>query len=170
MQNSRNRGLRPLMITIEDAINDYIVKPNFGTEYKFRFVGGDSTAELAELDKVIKEVSSFKTVHEIREDKKIKGRVEGDDIILNQYAILRASQNIQEKQLEHAFALDAINLLKELATSNNPSQGQGTSAKPTESNVSFQDVQHGFDGKTKPSDRMGTPQDGKVVDTSKSTI
>lgn len=172
MQNSRNRGLRPLMITIEDAINRYIVKPNFGSEYKFRFMGGDPTAELAELDKITKQLSTYKTVREVRRAKKLRGRIDGDDVVLNQYAIQRSAQKTQERQLEHAFAMDAINLLQQMATpkpipSSKPDTPKDTPDKDIDSNVNFQDVQHGFDGKTKPSDRMGSTQDGKVREPAK---
>lgn len=160
IQDSKNRGLRPLMIAIEDAINRYLVKPNFGDEYKFKFIGGDTSAELQEVDKLAKELASYKTVHEVRKEKKLRGHIPGDDVVLNQYAIQRAAQTIQEKTVEHNFAMDTINLLKEFATI--PSNTQANNPDPNKPNSNFQDQQHGFDGKTKPSDRAGVKQNGEL--------
>jgi len=68
---SQDKGLRPLLIFIQNMINDYIVfrlDPNF----KFEFVGFQNASEKDDLDKSVQQVKHYKTINEIRSENDMK--------------------------------------------------------------------------------------------------
>jgi hypothetical protein len=68
---SQDKGLRPLLIFIQNMINDYIVyrlDPNF----QFEFVGFQNASEKDDLDKNVQQVKHYKTINEIRSENDMK--------------------------------------------------------------------------------------------------
>jgi len=62
---SQDRGLRPLLIFIQQLLNDYIVY-RIDPNYEFRFVGLNVNSEKDDLEQAVQQVKSFKTINEIR--------------------------------------------------------------------------------------------------------
>ena len=98
LQQSQNKGLQPLLRFIEDLINKHLVA-EFGDQYLFQFVGGDTKSEEEKLDILNKEVSTFKTVNEARKEKGLEP-IEGGDIILKAEYIQGIGQDMNRERFE----------------------------------------------------------------------
>lgn len=98
LQQSQNKGLQPLLRFIEDLINKHLVA-EFGDQYLFQFVGGDTKSEEEKLDILTKEVSTFKTVNEARKEKGLEP-IEGGDIILKAEYIQGIGQDMNRERFE----------------------------------------------------------------------
>ncbi|AVR55510.1 portal protein [Staphylococcus phage phiSA_BS2] len=98
LQQSQNKGLQPLLRFIEDLINKHLVE-EFGEQYLFQFVGGDTKSEEEKLDILTKEVSTFKTVNEARKEKGFEP-IEGGDIILKAEYIQGIGQDMNRERFE----------------------------------------------------------------------
>lgn len=68
---SQDKGLRPLLRHIQTLINDYIVY-RLNPDFEFEFVGLNVGDETGDLEKVEKQVKTFKTVNEIRSEHDMK--------------------------------------------------------------------------------------------------
>lgn len=98
LQQSQNKGLQPLLRFIEDLINKHLVE-EFGDQYLFQFVGGDTKSEEEKLDILNKEVTTFKTVNEARKEKGFEP-IEGGDIILKAEYIQGIGQDMNRERFE----------------------------------------------------------------------
>lgn len=80
---SKDKGLYPLMQFIENTINKYIVS-EFGEEYVFVFEGMDEKSEESKLDNDKKKSESIMTINEVRAERGLEP-LECGDIIANAY-------------------------------------------------------------------------------------
>lgn len=135
LQASMNRGLSPLLRFIENIINDEIITPYFGNTYAFQFIGEDISGEEDRADLITKQVQSYRTPNEIRNEHDLPP-VKGGDIILNNFALNRIGQQNQEKAMERDWLMQKLQLLSNTTPASDNKQ------------VSFQDVQSGLNGKT----------------------
>lgn len=102
LKYSRDKGLKPLLKSIEAWINKWIVS-QLDPDYVFRFVGIETEAgEVEELDRDIKKLSNFMTVDEIRAKWNLS-KIEGGELILNPtyyQAKMMAEQMKQQNQMQ----------------------------------------------------------------------
>ena len=89
LQNSKDKGLYPLLKFLQRKINKYIVE-QIHPDYEFVFMGLNGMTIDQELDLDIKKVQVFATINEIREKYEMKP-LEGGDIIEN--AVFVQSKN-----------------------------------------------------------------------------
>lgn len=87
IDNSKQKGLFPLLKFIENTINKNIIeKFNTEDEYKFVFDGIDNESESEQVDLAKKKTESYMTINEVRAEKGLPA-VEGGDIIANPYYV-----------------------------------------------------------------------------------
>lgn len=87
IDNSKQKGLFPLLKFIENTINKNIIeKFNTEDEYKFVFDGIDNESESEQVDLAKKKTESYMTINEVRAEKGLPA-VEGGDIIASPYYI-----------------------------------------------------------------------------------
>lgn len=98
LQQSQNKGLQPLLRFLEDLINKHLIA-EFGDQYLFQFVGGDTKSEEEKLDILTKEVSTFKTINEARKEKGLEP-IEGGDVILKAEYIQGIGQDMNRERFE----------------------------------------------------------------------
>lgn len=89
LQNSKDKGLYPLLKFLQRKINKYIVE-QIHPDYEFVFMGLNGMTIDQELELDIKKVQAFATINEIREKYEMKP-LEGGDIIEN--AVFVQSKN-----------------------------------------------------------------------------
>jgi hypothetical protein len=82
LENSRDKGLRPLLRFIESSINRHIIR-RFSNKFKFTFIGLDPESENDGLASIDKSVRSFRTIDEVRAEKGLKPLEQGGDIVLD---------------------------------------------------------------------------------------
>lgn len=80
---SREKGLVPLLGFVENTINHYIVS-TFNNKYTFEFVGINEKSEEQQLANDRDKVGNYMTVNELRQEKGLD-ELETGDIILNPY-------------------------------------------------------------------------------------
>ena len=137
-QASQNKGLMPLLEFIADTINRFVVD-EFGDEYMFVFVGGDTETELEKLEILKEKVKINMTINESRA---LEGKdpIEGGDIILDGVFVQSKGQAIQQRNVEKQD--QQAKLSRILDNVSNPE----FSSDVDEDAVSFQDVQEGQGG------------------------
>ena len=87
VDNSKQKGLFPLLKFIEHTINKNIMeKFNTEDEYKFVFDGIDNESESEQVDLAKKKTESYMTINEVRAEKGLPA-IEGGDIIANPYYV-----------------------------------------------------------------------------------
>ena len=97
---SKDKGLRPLLSSVSRWINQFIIRSRTDDFY-FTFVGIDNKEENEIIELRSKEVSSYKTVDEIRQEADLQplGEDQGGDIILNaQYMQFRQQKSMEAMQ------------------------------------------------------------------------
>lgn len=153
-RNSKNKGLEPLLKFIEDAINKYIVS-QFGDQYLFTFVGGDTRTEREILETIKLKVEAGYTFNEIREEYFGLPETEGGDIIADGTHVQRLGQLMQKEMMQQRMQEEG----KQNGVSTDPSQ---VSDKPTR----IKDSQSvGRDGQVKgDTNSNSAPQGGKGED------
>lgn len=97
LQNSKDKGLRPLLRFIEDFINKYIIS-RFSNQYVFSFVGVDAKtdSEIVDLDQ--KSVHVYKTVNEIRKEHDMGPLEDGDTILDPSFINMVNQKKMMEQQ------------------------------------------------------------------------
>lgn len=90
VNNSKSKGLYPLMQFIQNTINTYIVS-KFSDKYVFTFNGLDNESEESKLAIDKQKVESIMTVNEVRAQRGLSP-LEGGDIILNPYYLQNKAQ------------------------------------------------------------------------------
>ncbi len=87
IDNSKQKGLFPLLKFIENTINKNIIeKFNTEDEYKFVFDGIDNESESEQVDLAKKKTESYMTINEVRAEKGLP-EIEGGDIVANPYYV-----------------------------------------------------------------------------------
>src|SRR4030042_455736 len=85
IMESKERGLRPLLEDIADAINLHIIQ-EINPDFIFEFVGLDPETKDKVVDRNMKRVKSFITINELRAEEDLPRLPEGEgDIILDAY-------------------------------------------------------------------------------------
>ena len=137
-QASQNKGLMPLLEFIADTINRFVVD-EFGDEYMFVFVGGDTETELEKLEILKEKVKINMTINESRA---LEGKdpIEGGDIILDGVFVQSKGQAIQQRNVEKQDQQAKLSRILDYVS--NPE----FSSDVDEDAVSFQDVQEGQGG------------------------
>ena len=109
---SQNKGLKPLLRTLQFWINKYIVGPKTNDQYEFQFTGIDLETETEEEERLNKAVTTYMEVNELR---KIKGmeEKEGYDVILNPVIL-------QSKQMEMMGDPQSDQFMQEEEDNENP--------------------------------------------------
>lgn len=102
---SKDKGLRPLLKSIEFWINKWIVNAIDG-DYEFRFVGLDTESEDKQLELDIKRATTFMGLKEVRRKNDLPDELEEGDMILNpvwqQASAMAAMAGDQEESSEAA--------------------------------------------------------------------
>jgi hypothetical protein len=88
---SKERGLRPILRTIADLINLYIIWP-INESFEFEFVGLDARSPEANADLVAKQVKTVKTVDELRAEDDLPPLPDGKGEVILDPTWLQASQ------------------------------------------------------------------------------
>ena len=91
INNSRDKGLRPLLRFVESIINRHIVS-KFDDRFVFTFTGFDQKSEKEKLDQKNQEVKFLKTVNELREEEGLDPLDDGDIILDPVYMQYKAQQ------------------------------------------------------------------------------
>lgn len=103
IQNSKDKGLYPILKFIQRKINKYIVEP-LDPEYEFVFMGLNGMTIEQELDMDIKKLSNFQTVNEIRQKWDLPEMEVGGDLIENSIFFQAYNQDkqqqMQQEQME----------------------------------------------------------------------
>lgn len=170
-QASQNKGLMPLLEFIADTINRQIVT-EFGDEFVFQFVGGDTQTELEKLEILETKMKLTMTVNEARE---LEGKdpIVGGDVILDGVFIQSRGQTIQQEQIAYDRKQELINQLLTNSLEDLDIETVSTLTEgDTNSKVSFQDVQEGQGGVSGNTDKVdgrgtynkGVGKDGKLKD------
>ncbi|MCW6702144.1 phage portal protein [Anaerococcus sp. NML200537] len=85
VDQSKAKGLLPLLQYIENIINRYIISRfNVDDEYVFVFDGLDNESESEQVDLAKRKTESYMTINEVRTDKGLP-EIDGGDIIANPY-------------------------------------------------------------------------------------
>jgi hypothetical protein len=82
LKYSRDKGLKPLLKSIEFWINKWIVAP-IDNDFEFKFVGLEAEDETKALENDIKRVGSFMSLKEVRRRNDLPEEIDADDVILN---------------------------------------------------------------------------------------
>lgn len=104
IQNSKDKGLYPLLKFIQRKINKYIVE-QINPEFEFVFMGLNGKTIEQELEMDIKKLNSFQTVNEIREKWNLP-KLEDGDIIENSVYFQAHNQAQQQQQQDNGGYFD----------------------------------------------------------------
>lgn len=104
LKASRDRGLKPMLRFIAKMINDNVVS-KIDDHFMFDFQGLDELTEQEKLEVKTKELSSYKTLNEIRREEDLPEVADGD-VVLNPaytgYIQQKRQAEMQEKQMSAA--------------------------------------------------------------------
>jgi hypothetical protein len=101
---SKEKGLKPLLKSLQTWINKFIVYPKTQGKYEFQFAGMNSETSKGEEDRLTKAATVYLTPNEIRATKGLKP-IKGGDIILSPIMV----QQMQVEQQKTMMAQDAKN-------------------------------------------------------------
>jgi hypothetical protein len=84
LKYSKDKGLRSLLMFVADVLTEEVIEP-YNSDFMFIFAGIDEQSDKDIIDIRTKEVASYKTVDEAREEagKKPMGEEAGGNLILN---------------------------------------------------------------------------------------
>lgn len=82
LQNSKDKGLYPILKFIQRKINKYIIE-QINPDFEFVFIGLDGLTVEDELDMDIKKLNAFATINEIRQKWDLPDLEDGGDVIEN---------------------------------------------------------------------------------------
>ena len=100
LKHSKDKGLKPILKFIQFTLNKSVIY-QINPDYELVFVGIDSETEQQEDERLIKAVSSFMTVNEVRAAKGMKP-IKGGDLILNPIYMQAQMMEQQNQQAESA--------------------------------------------------------------------
>lgn len=160
VDESKSKGLAPLLDLIARSITDNIVRHLAGDNYIFEFTGNDINTQKAKLSVLEQELKNYKTVNEARQERGLP-KINGGDTILSAVYIQRLGQIEQVKMNDNSTKSQRLSLLEQdLQAPEEPQQ--------VPSGVSFQDKQAGFNGKTSKAsgkgNEKGVGKDGQAKD------
>lgn len=101
LKYSRDKGLFPLLRSIESWINKWIVWQIDDT-FRFRFVGLDIESETEELERDIKAAGQFMSLKEVRIKRGLSEKIDDDDMILNQVWLSKTQGDAMAGQQEES--------------------------------------------------------------------
>lgn len=93
---SRERGLEPMMLTLEDLLNMHVIW-RINPDLSLRFTGLNSLSEKERVELDQKRVQTFITINELRAEDD-REAIEGGDIVLNQVFTIAQQQAEAMKQ------------------------------------------------------------------------
>ncbi len=97
---SINKGLRPLLKSLQTWINKFIIGPKSDNKYEFLFAGFDSEDSKEEEDRLTKAVTTYMTVDEVRGIRDLEPLPDGKgSIILNPIMMQQKQMEMQQKQM-----------------------------------------------------------------------
>lgn len=164
VQLSQDKGLRPILEFIEDIINSNLMPNFYGGKYVFRFKGDGISREMQLINKIKEEVTTYKTLNEVRIENGLPP-IEVGDLPLNAIAIQRQGQINQEAQLKIQNEINAkqLEISQEEAKqeSDEPLNRHANSGEDDSKGVSDQDIQSGLDGSQSTKD-AGVKKDGQL--------
>jgi hypothetical protein len=148
---SQDKGLRPLLVHIQTLINDYVVQridPNF----QFEFVGLNIGDEKSELEKIEKQVKTYKTINEIRAEHDLKPIGSADkikdlgDVILDASWIQFVTGQQQAAQgADGQMGADGQPQMGADGQPEDPGQGSEDQPEPDYENMSVEELQAELD-------------------------
>lgn len=161
ISTSKDKGLTPLLKLIANFITNEIIYRLVGSNYVFEFVGGDINNRMQEVALDVQKLNSYATVNEIRLSRGMKSLGSVGDVVENSILIQHIGQVQQQQVLKSQEQQTRLQLLdqhiQEVVTQPDA---------PDISNLSYQDMQKGLDGKpAKPSgkeNQTGTGKDGQA--------
>ena len=161
ISTSKDKGLTPLLKLIANFITNEIIYRLVGKDYIFEFVGGDIANRMQETALDIQKLNSYVTVNEIRKSRGLKSIGAVGDIIESGILIQHIGQIQQQQMMKSQEQQQLLQLLdqhiQEVVTQPDA---------PNISNLSYQDMQAGLDGKqANPSgkeNQTGTGKDGQA--------
>ena len=97
LKYSKDKGLTPLLKSIEAKINKYIISP-IDKRFEFKFQGLSEETENDKIDNDVKKLSNFTGLKEIRRKNGLPDELEDGDLILNPQWMQAYMAKQQEKQ------------------------------------------------------------------------
>lgn len=97
LNHSKDKGLRPLLRFIESQINKHIIS-KFDRKFVFTFVGIDAKSEKEIADIRRLEITTYRTINEIRKEEGLPA-IEGGDIILDAQYVSHLGQLKQQEMM-----------------------------------------------------------------------
>lgn len=155
LQQSQNKGLQPLLRFLEDMINKHLIA-EFGEQYLFQFVGGDTKSEEDKLNILAQEVATYKTVNEAREERGLEP-IEGGDIILKAEYIQGIGQDMNREQFEYNKQKELTQIANDVLSED----GEGIK-KPDPSKEALDGTDDGVNGRADEVGKDGQPKDNKA--------
>lgn len=150
---SQDKGLRPILMHIQQLINDYIIyriDPNF----EFEFVGLNVNSEKDDLDKAIQQTKTFKTINETRADHDMEPLPDFDKI-----------KNPGDVVLDPSLIQFITGQIQAAKDAEQQAQGIGPDGQPLDPNAAGQ---MGADGQ--PQDGQPPQDDGQDYDSQLSSM
>lgn len=167
-QLSKDRGLSPILHFIEDVVNRNIMPHLCGGKYLFRFTGDSLEKEIQQVELLMKEVETYKTLNEARAEKGLDP-IEGGDVILSAFHIQRIGQLYQKEQMDRQMQMQEAQMMLSNTgeTENEPTvsdndNGEVSSTESKDNSNEVQELQEGMTGKSKAD---GIKKDGQLRDT-----
>lgn len=109
VEQSKSKGLLPLLQFVENTINKYIIdKFNIDDEYVFVFDGLDNESESEQVELAKKKSESYMTINEIRAEKGLP-EIEGGDIIANPYFLQGMQMAPSDDSMDFDFSNEEDN-------------------------------------------------------------
>lgn len=113
---SKDKGLKPLLSTIAEWINKYIIGPKTKNQFEFSFVGLEVESAQEEEDRLSKAVTTYMEINEVRKARGLKPK-KGYDMILNP---IIAQMRMAEQQQQQQFGEQSQQQEKEDQENTNP--------------------------------------------------
>lgn len=172
-QDSQKKGLLPLLLFIEDVINNNIIN-ELGEEFTFQFVGGDIAEQLEKINVITEKTKVAQTINEARRELGLTGDIIGGDIPANGVIVQRRGQIYQQEQFQYKKQQERLAFLMENTktpiTYENPnkpngdkptysSRGSTRTGEDTSDANNFQEQQRGLDGSSSKVNGSGTTGD-----------
>ncbi len=102
-QYSIDKGLKPLLRTIQGWINKFLIGPKTNDQFEFVFVGLEVESAKEEEERLLKAAAVYMTPNQIREDKKMD-RIEAPGMDLPLSPILAQAGMMQQQQQQEQDA------------------------------------------------------------------
>jgi hypothetical protein len=102
---SQDKGLRPLLRHVEGHINRHLIR-YYDPSYVWEYVGVDAKTEAEAIDLRLKELTSYKTLNEVREQEQLPPVPYGDVVPNPSYIGYRSQQELMLAQQQQPQAPD----------------------------------------------------------------